>query len=127
MPKSVVRSDRIPTPVASYSSAVRAGNLLFVSGQIPLDPASGELVGGGIEPETRRVLDNLTLVLEAGGASRSDVAKVTVYLTDMADFKAFDAVYKSYFPSEPPARATVAVLALPRGAHIEIDAIALLP
>jgi 2-iminobutanoate/2-iminopropanoate deaminase len=124
MPKTVVRSDRVPTPVASYSSAVRAGDLLFVSGQIPLDPKTGELVSGGIEAETRRALDNLTALIEAGGASRSDVVKVTVYLTDIADFKAFDAVYKSYFPNEPPARATVAVLALPRGAHIEIDAIA---
>jgi 2-iminobutanoate/2-iminopropanoate deaminase len=127
MPKTIVRSDRLPAPVASYSSAVRAGNLLFVSGQIPLDPATGELVSGGIEAETRRALDNLTLVLEAGGASRADVVKVTVFLSDMADFKAFDAVYKGYFSTEPPARATVAVLGLPRGAHIEIEAIAHLP
>ena len=127
MPKNVIRSDRMPTPVASYSSAVRADKFVFVSGQIPLDPETGELVTGGIERETRRVLDNLTLVLEAAHATLADVVKVTVFLTDMADFKSFDAAYKSYFPVDPPARATVAVAALPRGAHVEIEAIALLP
>jgi len=127
MPKTVIRSDRMPTPVASYSSAVRADKFVFVSGQIPLDPETGELVTGGIERETRRVLDNLTLVLEAAHATLADVVKVTVFLTDMGDFKSFDAAYKSYFPVDPPARATVAVAALPRGAHVEIEAIALLP
>jgi 2-iminobutanoate/2-iminopropanoate deaminase len=127
MPKSIVRSDRLPTPVASYSSAVRADKFVFVSGQIPLDPATGELVTGSIELETRRVLDNLALVLEAAHVGFNDVVKVTVYLTDMADFKAFDAAYKSYFPVDPPARATVAVAGLPRGAHVEIEAIALAP
>ena len=91
MPKTVIRSDRMPTPVASYSSAVRADKFVFVSGQIPLDPETGELVTGGIERETRRVLDNLTLVLEAAHATLADVVKVTVFLTDMADFKSFDA------------------------------------
>jgi len=127
MPKTVIRSDRMPSPVASYSSAVRADKFVFVSGQIPLDPATGELVTGGIEIETRRVLDNLTLVLEAAHATLADVVKVTVFLTDMADFKAFDLAYKSYFPVDPPARATVGVAALPRGAHVEIEAVALLP
>jgi 2-iminobutanoate/2-iminopropanoate deaminase len=127
MPKSIVRSDRLPTPVASYSSAVRADKFIFVSGQIPLDPATGELVSGSIELETRRVLDNLVLVLEAAHASLADVVKVTVYLTDMADFKAFDLAYKSYFPVDPPARATVAVAGLPRGVHVEIEAVALAP
>jgi 2-iminobutanoate/2-iminopropanoate deaminase len=127
MPKSIVRSDRLPTPVASYSSAVRADKFIFVSGQIPLDPATGELVSGSIELETRRVLDNLALVLEAAHVSLADVVKVTVYLTDMADFKAFDLAYKSYFPVDPPARATVAVAGLPRGVHVEIEAVALAP
>jgi 2-iminobutanoate/2-iminopropanoate deaminase len=127
MPKSIVRSDRLPTPVASYSSAVRADKFIFVSGQIPLDPATGELVSGSIELETRRVLDNLVLVLEAAHVSLADVVKVTVYLTDMADFKAFDLAYKSYFPVDPPARATVAVAGLPRGVHVEIEAVALAP
>jgi 2-iminobutanoate/2-iminopropanoate deaminase len=125
MPKSIVRSDKVPTPVASYSSAVRADKFVFVSGQIPLDPVTGELVTGSIEVETRRVLDNLTLVLEAAHLNLSDVVKVTVYLTDMADFKAFDLAYKSYFPVDPPARATVAVAGLPRGVHIELEAVAL--
>ena len=127
MPKSIVRSDRIPTPVASYSSAVRADKFIFVSGQIPLDPATGELVSGSIELETRRVLDNLALVLEAAHVGLADVVKVTAYLTDMADFKAFDLAYKSYFPVDPPARATVAVAGLPRGVHVEIEAVALAP
>ena len=125
MPKSIVRSDKVPAPVASYSSAVRADKFVFVSGQIPIDPATGEVVSGGIEVETRRVLDNLTLVLEAAHAGLADVVKVTVYLTDMADFKAFDLAYKSYFPVDPPARATVGVAALPRGVHVEIEAVAL--
>jgi len=125
MPKSIVRSDRIPTPVASYSSAVRADKFVFVSGQIPIDPATGELVTGSIELETRRVLDNLALVLEAAHLGLAEVVKVTVFLTDMADFKAFDLAYKSYFPVDPPARSTVAVAALPRGVHVEIEAIAL--
>lgn len=127
MPKSIVRSDRLPSPVASYSSAVRADKLLFVSGQIPLDPATGQVVSGGIEAETRRALDNLSLVLEAAHVTLADVVKTTVYLADMADFKAFDLAYKSYFPVDPPARATVAVAGLPRGVHVEIEAIALAP
>jgi 2-iminobutanoate/2-iminopropanoate deaminase len=97
---------------------------LFLSGQIALDPATGERVSGGIEVETRRVLDNLSAVLEAGGASLTDVVKVTVYLTDMRDFAAFNAVYIGYFPDQPPARATVAVSGLPRGVCVEIDAVA---
>ncbi|HLV68049.1 MAG TPA: Rid family detoxifying hydrolase [Polyangiaceae bacterium] len=124
MSKSVIRSDRLPTPVASYSPAVRVGQLVFVSGQIPLDPATGQLVSGDIEAQTRRVLDNLGAVLEAAGLSYADVAKVTAYLADMQDFAAFDAVYRSYFPVDPPARATVSVLGLPRGARLEVEAIA---
>jgi 2-iminobutanoate/2-iminopropanoate deaminase len=124
MPKVVIRSDRAPAPVAAYSQAIRAGDFLFLSGQIALDPATGERVPGGIEAETRRVLDNLSAVLEAGGASLADVVKVTVYLADMLDFAAFNAVYVSYFPDQPPARATVAVGGLPRGVCVEIDAIA---
>ncbi len=126
MPKTVVRSDKAPAPVAAYSQAVRAGDFLFLSGQIALDPATGELVPGGIEAETRRVLDNLMSVLEAGGATRSDVVKVTAYLADMREYPIFNAVYTTYFPDEPPARATVAVAGLPRGVRVEVDAIAML-
>jgi 2-iminobutanoate/2-iminopropanoate deaminase len=127
MPKLVVRSENAPAPVAAYSQAVRAGDFLFLSGQIPIDPATNELVSGGIEAETRRVLDNLTAVLEAGSATRTDVVKITAYLIDMQDFAAFNAVYVSYFPEQPPARATVAVAGLPRGVRVEIDAVALVP
>lgn len=127
MPKVVVRSDRAPAPVAAYSQAIRAGEFLYLSGQIALDPSTGQLVPGGIEAETRRVLDNLGAVLEAGGATLADVVKVTVYLTDMLDFAAFNAVYVTYFPDQPPARATVAVVGLPRGVRVEIDAVAWLP
>ncbi|HWA75981.1 MAG TPA: RidA family protein [Polyangiaceae bacterium] len=126
MPKVVIRSDKAPAPVAAYSQAIRAGDFLFLSGQIPLDPETHQLVSGGIESETRRVLDNLAAVLEAGGATFADVVKMTVYLADMQDFAAFNAVYVSYFPEQPPARATVAVLGLPRGVRVEIDAIAYL-
>jgi 2-iminobutanoate/2-iminopropanoate deaminase len=124
MPKVVIVSDKAPAPVAAYSQAIRAGDFLFLSGQIPLDPETNQLVSGGIESETRRVLDNLAAVLEAGGATFADVVKMTVYLADMQDFAAFNAVYMSYFPEQPPARATVAVLGLPRGVRVEIDAIA---
>lgn len=125
MPKTVVRSAKAPAPVAAYSQAVRAGDFLFCSGQIALDPATGEVVPGGIESETRRVLENLMSVLEAGGATRRDVVKVTAYLADMREYPTFNTVYTSYFPDEPPARATVAVAGLPRGVRVEIDAIAM--
>ena len=127
MPKTAVRSEHAPKPVAAYAQAVRAGQLLFLSGQIGIDPATGELVKGGLEAETRRVLENLRAVLAAGGASFADVVKATVYLADMNDFSVFNAVYVEYFEADPPARATVGVVALPRGARIEIDAIALVP
>jgi len=124
MPKTVIRSERAPTPVAAYSQAVKAGGFLFLSGQIAIDPATGVLVSAGIEAETRQVLENLKAVLEAGGASLSDVVKITAYLSDMRYFAAFNAVYVTYFRDEPPARATVAVSGLPRGVCVEMDATA---
>ena len=127
MPKTAIHSEQAPKPAAAYAQAVRAGQFLFLSGQIGIDPATGELVPGGVEAEARRVLENLRAVLAAGGASFADVAKMTVYLADMKDFSVFNAVYVGYFDADPPARATVGVVALPRGARIEIDAIALLP
>src|SRR5262245_22821972 len=126
MPKNIVSSARAPQAIGPYSQAVRAGNLLFLSGQIPIDPDGGELVSGGIEAQTRRVLDNLSAVLEAAGASLSDVVKTTVFLVDLADFSAFNQTYAGYFTAEPPARATVQVAALPKGARVEVEAIALL-
>lgn len=119
-----VATDRAPQAIGPYSQAIRAGDWLFLSGQIPIDPATGELVTGGIEEQTRRVLDNLGAVLEAGGASYRDVVKTTIFLIDLADFSAVNAIYSTYFADPPPARATVQVAALPKGARIEIEAIA---
>lgn len=125
MRKRIVESRGAPAAVGAYSPGVRVGDFLFLSGQIPLHPETGVLVDGGIEAETRRVLENLGALLSAGGAAFEDVLKTTVYLTDIGDFQAFNAVYTEYFSQEPPARATVAVTGLPRGARIEMDAIAL--
>lgn len=125
--RRVVTSAQAPSPGAFYSQAIASGDLLFCSGQIALDPATGQLVGGGIEAETQRVLDNLAGVLAAAGATLADVVKTTVYLADFSDFQAMNAVYVRAFPAEPPARATVGVSALPRGAKIELEAIARLP
>lgn len=124
MKKTVVLSNQAPAPVGPYSQAVRSGDLLFCSGQIPLDPATGELVAGGIEEQARRVLANLEAVLSAAGASFESVLKTTIFLTDLADFAAMNGVYQGYFPKDPPARTTVQVAALPRGARVEIDVIA---
>lgn len=120
-----VRTEQAPAPVGPYSQAVRSGEWLFVSGQIPLDPATGEKVDGEIEDETRRVLANLRAVLEAGGSGLDRVVRATVYLTDLSLFPRVNAVYAEAFDHEPaPARATVGVSALPLGARVEIDAIA---
>jgi 2-iminobutanoate/2-iminopropanoate deaminase len=113
--------------VAAYSQAIASGDLLFCSGQIAIDPQTGQMVEGGIEAETERVLENLKGVLAAAGASLADVVKTTVYLADFADYPAMNVVYVRAFPSEPPARATVGVSALPHGAKIELEAIARLP
>jgi 2-iminobutanoate/2-iminopropanoate deaminase len=125
--RRVVTSLQAPKPVAAYSQAIASGDLLFCSGQIAIDPQTGEMVGGGIEAETERVLANLEAVLAAAGASLADVVKTTVYLADFSEFPAMNAVYVRAFPDQPPARATVGVVALPRGAKIELEAIARLP
>lgn len=120
-----VRTSNAPDPVGPYSQAIAADGLLLLSGQIPLDPATGAIVDGDIEVQTRRVLDNLVAVLEAGGSSLERVLKTTVYLVDLAMFPRVNAVYAEYFSADPaPARATVQVAALPLGAQVEIDAIA---
>ncbi|HWP04757.1 MAG TPA: RidA family protein [Polyangiaceae bacterium] len=124
--KKIIRSAQAPAPVASYSQAVRAGKFLFCSGQIPIDPRTHELVGGDIGEQTRRVLDNLGAVLAEAGLGYEDVVKCTVFLMDLADFKDFDAAYAHYFGASPPARSTIGVAALPRGARIELEAIALM-
>lgn len=119
-----VHSDGAPAAIGPYSQAIRSGGFLFCSGQIPLDPKTGKMVEGGVEPQTERVLENLSAVLAAGGSSPGKVVKTTVYLTDLGDFPAMNRVYGKYFPVEPPARATVQVGKLPAGALVEIDAVA---
>jgi reactive intermediate/imine deaminase len=120
-----VRTAAAPAPVGPYSQAVVAGGFVFASGQIPLDPATGKLVGGEIEAQTERVLDNLRAVLEAAGSSLDQVVRASVYVVDLAVFPRVNAVYARYFGSDPkPARSTVQVAALPLGAQVEIDVIA---
>jgi len=120
-----VRTEAAPAPVGPYSQAVVHEGLLYASGQIPLDPATGRLVEGDIEVQTRQVLANLRAVLDAGGSSLRQALKVTIYLTDMADFPRVNALYAAAFDGQPsPARATVQVAALPLGAAVEIDAVA---
>lgn len=128
MPFDIVATAAAPKAIGPYSQAVSApaGRLIFCSGQIPVDPQSGELTGAGdIRQETHRVMKNLDAVLRAGGSSLHGVVKTTVYLVDLGNFSAVNEVYAGYFPNRPPARATVEVSALPRGAQVEIDAIAL--
>lgn len=125
MRKAVATTDA-PAAIGPYSQAVIAGGFLFVSGQIPLDPATGALVSGSIADETRRVFDNLKAILEAAGATFDNVVKTTVYLSDMADFSAMNDVYATYFSDPAPARATVQAAALPKDVRVEIDLIAAL-
>jgi 2-iminobutanoate/2-iminopropanoate deaminase len=120
-----VTTDRAPRPVGPYSQAVASGDWIFVSGQVPLDPATGALVEGEIEAQAERVLANLRAILEAAGSSLADVVRTTVYLADLGDFPRMNAVYARHFASEPaPARSTIQAARLPLGARIEIDAIA---
>jgi 2-iminobutanoate/2-iminopropanoate deaminase len=122
--KQAVSSPGAPKAIGPYSQAVRAGQLLFVSGQVPLDPATGQMVEGDIAAQTRRVFDNLAAVLKAGGRSFADVVRTTVFLADMNDFAAVNEVYGTYFTEPYPARATVQVARLPKDARVEIDVIA---
>lgn len=126
MSKTAVATDDAPKAIGPYSQAVRAGDFLFLSGQIALDPKSGSIVPGGIEAETSQVLANLSAVLAAGGASWADVVKTTIYLTNFADFAIVNRLYGEVAGAVPPARATVQAAALPRGAVVEIDAVAFL-
>jgi 2-iminobutanoate/2-iminopropanoate deaminase len=113
-----------PAAIGPYSQAIRSGDLLFVSGQIPLDPATGTLVDGDIQAETHRVLQNLSAILEAADSSLDRVLKSTVFLIDLADFAAMNDVYREYFADPAPARSTVQVAGLPRGARVEIEVVA---
>ena len=121
-----ITTDRAPQAVGPYSQAVRNGPFLFLSGQVGLDPSTRALVPGGLEAETTRALDNLKAVLEAAGATLGQVVKTTVFLTDMQDFQAMNAIYARAFGEARPARSTVQVAALPLGARVEIEAIAML-
>jgi len=121
----IVQSDGAPKAIGPYSQGVMTGSgLMFLSGQIPLDPATGQLVAGDIRAQTSRVMENLGAVLAAAGLSFSNVDKTTIYLVDLVDFAAVNEVYGQRFPQTPPARATVQVAALPKGARVEIDAVA---
>jgi 2-iminobutanoate/2-iminopropanoate deaminase len=120
-----VETKNAPAAIGPYSQAIKAGGLVFVSGQIPIDPATGEFVAGGIAEQTDRVLKNLAAVLEAAGSGLDKVVKTTVFLADMKEFSGMNEVYATFFASPPPARATVAAAGLPRDARVEIEAIAL--
>jgi 2-iminobutanoate/2-iminopropanoate deaminase len=125
MKKRVIQTEKAPKAIGPYSQAIQAGNFLFLSGQLPLDPASGELVKGDIRGQARRVLENLKAVLESQKLGMEDVVKVTIFLKDMGNFSQVNEVYGTYFPSSPPARSTVEVARLARDVDIEIEAVAL--
>ncbi|GIW05358.1 MAG: reactive intermediate/imine deaminase [Dehalococcoidia bacterium] len=127
MDRQIIATAAAPAAIGPYSQAVGWDRLIFLSGQIPLDPATGQLVDGGIEAQTRRVMENLRAVLAAAGLELANVVRTTIFLADLDDFAAVNAVYGEYFPSDPPARSTVQVARLPRDARVEIDAIAVRP
>ena len=125
MNREIIATDQAPGAVGPYSQAVRVGDFVFTAGQIPLDPATGQMVEGGIDAQARQALTNVSAVLEAAGTSLAKVVKTTVFLQDMGHFKAMNDVYGGYFGDQPPARSTVEVAQLPLGALVEIEAIAL--
>ena len=124
MPKKIIQTNQAPRPVGPYSQAVQHQGLLFVSGQIPIHPESGELVLNSIEDETRQVLDNLKAVVEAAGSSLENVLKVGIFVTDITQFDVINQIYADYFSEAKPARALVEVSQLPKGVHVEMDAVA---
>jgi len=121
----IINSDQAPKAIGPYSQAIRAGNVIYTSGQIALDPATGVLVEGDFAAQAHRVFENLKAVLAAGGATFSNVAKATVYLTDLANFTTLNEIYASYFGATKPARTTVGVAQLPKGGLVEVDLIAI--
>ena len=127
MSRRRIDTNAAPAALGPYSQAIVAGDFVFCAGQVGVDPATGDLVDGGIERQAERALENLRAVLDAAGATFADVVKVTVFLADMGDFEALNAVYARFFPDPPPARSTFAVAALPRNARVEIEAIAYRP
>lgn len=123
--KEIIQTDSAPQAIGPYSQAVKTNGWVFCSGQIPIDPGTGQFVSGGIEEQTQQVLRNLAAVLEAAGSGLDRVIKTTVFLTDMQEFSAMNGVYGKFFTQDPPARATVEASRLPRDAKVEIEAIAL--
>jgi len=126
MSRQIIHSDHAPKAIGPYSQAVRVGNTVYLSGQTPLDPATGELVTGDITTQTRRVFDNLKAVCAAAGISFAQIARVGIYLTDLNNFAAVNGVMKEYFSEPFPARSTIGVAALPRNSQVEIDAVAVI-
>ncbi|MBK8617273.1 MAG: RidA family protein [Anaerolineales bacterium] len=125
MNRTVVHTDKAPKAIGPYSQAIRTETMIYTAGQTGLDPATGELVAGGVEAQTRQVLTNLKYVIEAAGSSIGNVVKTTVFLTDMSDFPKMNAIYAEFFGENPPARSTVAVAGLPKGGVVEIEAVVL--
>ena len=126
MGKRIISTEKAPRPIGPYSQAVVAGGFLFGSGQIPVDPETGRVVEGGIREQARRVMENIKAILEAAGCTLEDVVSVTVFLSDLNDFKEFNRVYAEYFGKQPPARTTVEVSRLPKGVGLEVNFIAVL-
>jgi len=124
MKREIIATDKAPAAIGPYSQGVKVGNFIFVSGQIPIDPKTGKIVGNDIMVQTKRVLENIKAVLEAAGANLTNVVKTTVYLVDMYDFNTMNEIYATYFSENPPARSTVEVSKLPKGSKIEVDVIA---
>ena len=125
--KQVISTDRAPSAIGPYSQAIKSGNMVFLSGQIPLDPVSMDIVEGDIEAQARQALDNLAAVATAAGGTLDDCVKLTIYMTDLVHFAVVNTTMQQYFQTPYPARATVEVSALPRGVQVEIDAIMILP
>lgn len=122
--RTIISTQQAPAAVGPYSQAVQIGDLIYSAGQIPLVPETGKMVEGGIEVQTRQVMQNLSAVLEAAGSNLSNVIKTTIFVTDLADFAAINQVYGSFFEVDPPARSTIQVAALPLGAQVEIEVVA---
>lgn len=125
MQRTVISTPQAPAAIGPYSQAVRAGDLIFLSGQLPIDPSSGALLEGDVAAMTRQIFANIAAILTAAGSSLAQIVKVTVFLADMGDFATMNGAYAEFFPSEPPARSTVQVARLPKDARIEIEVIAL--
>ena len=125
--RTIISTPKAPAAIGPYSQAVQLGNLIYTAGQIPLVPETGKLIEGGIEEQTRQVMKNLSNILEAAGSNLAHIVKTTIFVTNLGDFAAMNQVYGSFFAAEPPARSTVQVAALPLGANIEIEVVAVKP